>query len=115
MRFVPCAVALAFMLGACGGANEQKPWKVEMSNLDEALLSVWGSSESDVWAVGSDAGGGPLVQHFDGSQWSARATATQGDLCWVFGFKDGPVYMGGAGGSIVRYSNGIFEKMTTPG
>ena len=28
----------------------------------------------------------------------------QGDLWWVFGFEGGPVYMGGTGGTILRYA-----------
>jgi hypothetical protein len=99
-------------------------WEVVHSDLSGALLSVWGTSSTDVWAVGSDAldGTGPLVIHFDGERWSKIETGeTQGNLWWVFGFEDGPIYMGGEGGVILRHwpesagGDGSFTEMTTPG
>lgn len=86
--------------------------------LDGALLSVWGTSRDDVWAVGADTrdGAGPLVVHFDGEAWSRVPTGqTAGDFWWVFGFQDGPVYMGGDGGVIVRVDGDTFTVMDTPG
>jgi hypothetical protein len=71
-------------------------------------LSVWGTSSTDVWAVGGDAldGSGPTVIHFDGERWSRRPTGqAQGNLWWVFGFDGGPVYMGGDGGVILRWQD----------
>lgn len=86
--------------------------------LPGALLSVWGTSATDVWSVGGDArdGSGPLVLHYDGKAWKRVPTGqTSGDLWWVFGFAGGPIFMSGAGGVILRYENGAFTKMTTPG
>lgn len=53
--------------------------------------------------------------HFDGEAWSNLTTGSTGDLWWVYGFTDGPVFMGGAGGLILRYQDGAFERMDTPG
>ncbi len=116
------ASLLAACLLACSQAEpEPQPsdrWELVHSGLPGALLSVWGSSSSDVWAVGGDAldGTGPLVIHFDGESWARIETGeTQGNLWWVFGFDEGPIYMGGDGGVILRYQDGSFSKMTTPG
>ncbi|AKU97411.1 hypothetical protein AKJ09_04075 [Labilithrix luteola] len=51
-----------------------------------ALTSVWGSSKSDVWAVGS---GGTIV-HYDGSKWNAVPSGVQSTLyaVWSSGPKD---------------------------
>src|SRR5690606_28303709 len=40
-----------------------------------------------------------------------------GDLWWVHGFAGGPLYMGGAGGVILRYepASGAFTRLSTPG
>jgi hypothetical protein len=84
-------------------------------HLDAALLSVWGTSPSDVWAAGADAGDGPLVLHHDGASWQRLDTGHSGDLWWAFGFAEGPVYFGGVGGSILRWQDGAFERMATPG
>jgi hypothetical protein len=86
--------------------------------LEGALLSVWGTGERDVWAVGADArdGLGPLVLHFDGVDWERMETGeSAGTLWWVFGFDAGPVFMGGEGGVVLRYDNERFERMDTPG
>jgi hypothetical protein len=85
--------------------------------LSQALLSIWGTSSTDIWAVGSDAGDGtgPLVLRFDGDRWMRLAVASAGDLWWVFGFAGGPTFLGGAMGRILRYQDGVFETLTTPG
>lgn len=82
-----------------------------------ALLSVWGTGGSDVWAVGGDGRdeGGPLVFHHDGSEWTRLDTGERGiDIWWVFGFEGGPVFLSGSQGTILRYQDGAFEKLTTP-
>lgn len=105
---------------ACGGGDEQSPrasWELVHASLPGALMSVWGTSPTDVWAVGADAldGSGPTVLHFDGAAWSEVETGVEGDLWWVFGFQGGPVYMGGSGGNILRYEGGELTRMPTPG
>ncbi len=112
------------MLSSCLlGCREAPPveevgWQLVHNDLPGALLSVWGTGPDDVWAVGGDArdGTGPLVIHFDGAAWSRVPTGeTEGNLWWVFGFADGPVYMGGEGGVILRREGGTFTRMSTPG
>lgn len=109
----------ACLLTACTDEPVVVEWQIVHKDLPGALLSVWGTSSTDVWAVGGDArdGSGPLVIHFDGDAWTRVPTGeTQGNLWWVFGFADGPVYMGGDGGVILRHQNdGQFTRMTTPG
>lgn len=89
-------------------------WSVAQDELPGALLSVWGTSADDVWAVGADDGSGPTVLHLDAGGWSRLDTGQSGDLWWVFGFAGGPIFMGGAGGTILRYQDGAFTRMTTP-
>ena len=71
-----------------GGAGGMAPtWTLVHDKLPGALLSVWGTSESDVWTVGGDArdGTGPLVLHYDGTAWSRVETGlTAGDLRAAF-------------------------------
>lgn len=113
-----CASLL--LVAACGDDDAPPPpaWQLVHEDLDAALLSVWGTSASDVWAVGGDSrdGTGPLVLHYDGAAWARVDTGQPaGALWWVFGFVDGPVFMGGEGGVILRYEGGAFTRMTTPG
>ena len=104
--------------GLPGGAGAHRPVAGGRHRAPGAMLSVWGTSSTDVWVVGADArdGTGPTVAHFDGERWSHVPTnESQGNLWWVFGFEDGPVYMGGDGGVILRYADGAYTKMVTPG
>ena len=106
------------LLTACTDEPVSVEWQIVHKDLPGALLSVWGTSATDVWAVGGDArdGSGPMVIRFDGAAWTRIPTgATDGNLWWVFGFADGPVYMGGEGGVILRYQDGEFTRMPTPG
>ncbi len=70
------------------------------------LLSVSGTSASDVYAVGTDPddGLGPYVVHFDGQRWTRLNTAASGDLWWIATPMVGDsFFMAGAGGLILRY------------
>jgi hypothetical protein len=110
-----------FGAGGCTGSDDDDgsaSWQVVQQDLSGALLSVWGTSSRDVWAVGADAGDGtgPIVIHYDGTAWTRMPTGqTSGTLWWVFGFSSGPIYMGGDGGVILRYDGSSFTKMQTPG
>lgn len=113
--------ALVASILLCGCPEDPPPpsgtWQMIYRDLPGALLSVWGTSSTDVYAVGADArdGSGPLVLHFDGADWTRLPTGqTSGTLWWVFGFEGGPIYMGGDGGVILRYEGGTFTRMTTP-
>ena len=119
MRFVAMAL-VACAAAACSGSDPDSAepaaseWVVVQEDLDSALISVWGSDENDVWAVGGDRGNGPLILHWDGESLATLDSGASGDLWWVFGFADGPVFMGGAGGTILRYQDGEFLQTTTP-
>ena len=105
------------LVAACDSPAPPPPaWQVVARDLPSAVLSIWGTSATDVFAVGGDAGDGrgPTVMHFDGSSWTRLDTGQIGNLWWVFGFEDGPVYMGGDGGMILRYQSGAFTRMSTP-
>lgn len=80
-----------------------------------ALLSVHGTSDKDVWISGADDGTGPVVLHFDGKAWTREETGRKGDLWWVHALKDGPVFFGGSEATLLKYEDGKFDRLTTPG
>jgi hypothetical protein len=91
-----------------------------LQQLPGALLSVSGTSASDVYAVGADKrdGLGPRVLHYDGQKWHRLNTEATGDLWWVSVTPiDGSFYMAGDGGLILQYdpTAGTFVRHTTPG
>lgn len=121
-RLLPALMLTLLTSSGCGDDEEPTvekiDWRVIHENLEGALLSVWGTNADDVWAVGGDTGDGegPLVLHYDGSEWQRMQTGQDaGTLWWVFGFEDGPLYMGGAGGVILRYEEDAFTQLQTPG
>jgi len=90
-----------------------------LQNLSGALLSITGTSASDVYTVGADAsdGAGPLVLHYDGQKWQRLATGAQPGLWWISVTPiDGDFYMAGDQGLILRYtpSSGAFRTQITP-
>lgn len=127
MSFVTRLLSVCLLVPAglgCGGGGDDDGddgdggWEVIGQDQPAALLSVWGTATDDVWAVGGDPGDdtGPLVLHYDGSAWTRLDSGQRGlDLWWVFGFEGGPVFMSGAGGTILRYQDGAFEELETPG
>ena len=87
--------------------------------LPAALLSITGTSASDVNAVGADAadGSGPLVLHYDGTAWRRLLTGASSGLWWISATPvDGDYYLAGANGLVLRYSpaTGQFVAQDTP-
>ncbi len=94
----------------------EAPWQVVTEGRSSALLSIGGSSATDVFAVGADHGSGPLVLHYDGTTWTSLDTGVRSiDLWWVHSLGPNQALMGGARGAILRYDGGTFTRMTTPG
>jgi len=53
------------------------------SNYTRTIWKIWGSSHSDVFAVGG-LGGGAIILHYDGNTWTPM-TGAQGLLLDVWG------------------------------
>ncbi len=104
----------------CGGSEEPEStgpnWRLSLEDLPGGLISAWGTSASDVWLVGGDPGDGKggFILHYDGSEFRRRVSPVPGDLWWAHGFVGGPVYIGGANGTILKYEGDTFTKMDAP-
>jgi hypothetical protein len=112
-------ITTLIVVGACGGDDpkEEATWQRLAAQRPSALLAVWAASAEDVWVVGGREGLGmpPTVYHYDGAAWTKHDPGVVNvDLWQVFGFPGGPVFLGGSNGTILRYQNGTFEKITTP-
>jgi len=108
-------IASVLALHGCGDNVRPAVWSTVAADLRESVLSITGTSATDVWAVGADRGQGPLVLHFDGAAWAPMATGQRGTLWWVQAFKDGPVFMAGAGSTVLRYEHGTFTRLPAIG
>jgi hypothetical protein len=95
--------------GETGTPGEQFVVLGDGTNLPAAaLLSVWGTSQDDVFIVGSDDGAGPVVLHWDGA-WSRLDTQTTGDLWWVWSDGGDVVWMSGEGARVLTYTRSTGE------
>lgn len=118
MTLVVAAVGAA----AVGCGDEIPPtfqWQAVQADLPGAMLSIWGTTERDVYAVGADAndGTGPQALRFDGTRWTRIDTGLgRGSLWWVQGVTPTQVYMVGTDGLVLRHNpaTGATERMTTP-
>ena len=75
----------------------------------KAFASVWGSSESDVFAVGAGD-----IHHYDGTAWTPMTVPTSATLARVWGRGADDVFAVGAGATALRYHAGIWKTLTSP-
>ncbi|MBX3207810.1 MAG: hypothetical protein KF764_22375 [Labilithrix sp.] len=105
-----------------GGAPEASPdddagaaWRPVLTDLDGALLSVWGSSERDVWAVGGALGNGfdALVVRFDGATWRRLAPGKTETFWWVHGTGPSDVWLVGEKGRVTHWDGAAFTEIAS--
>jgi hypothetical protein len=115
VRAVSMACALA--LFGCPGTKDEPPsppaWRtiLDKDQLDRAVLSVWGTSERDVFVVGGPLGNSgfqTLAHHFDGSTWRDLAPGGTETFWWVNGTSATDVWMVGTGGRIAHWDGKSF-------
>ena len=76
-------------------------WTAMSSGTTQILDGIWGSSGSDVFAVGS----GGTILHYDGSGWTPMTSGITTYLYGVWGGSSNDVFTVGDGGTILHYSN----------
>ena len=73
-------------------------WSSMTSGTTERLRSIWGSSSSDVFAVG----GSGTILHYDGTAWSEMSSGTTEHLYNVWGSSSSDVFAVGYDGTILH-------------
>lgn len=101
--------------GGQGGGSAEPDWQVifDEGKLDRALLSIWGSSSKDVYAVGGPLGNTgfeALVLRYDGSKWSDLRAGGSDTFWWVHGSSSSDVWMVGERGRIAHYDGSNFVE-----
>lgn len=101
--------------------DEEAPeeWRFVLESLGGALLSITGTSPTDVYAVGADPGDafGPLFLHYDGTRWQRYDTGASGNLWWISVEPvDGSFFLAGENGLIIQYDIGAlaFSRHAVP-
>jgi len=96
--------------GASSGTDAGSwSWRAVALSHPNTLHGLWGSSESDVWAVGN----GGLILHHDGKAWGSVPSPTSTDLNAVWGAGQA-VWAVGDGGTILRRNGGAWTEETSP-
>jgi hypothetical protein len=86
-------------------------WETVIDGLDGAVLSMWGPSEKDIYAVGGprgNAGFASLVLHYDGSAWKRLAAGGTDTFWWVHGTGATDMWMVGENGRTTHWDGASF-------
>jgi hypothetical protein len=92
-------------------------WQTMQSGTDFNLQGVWGSSGSDVFAVGQNPdsrSGESAIFHYDGQSWSRQHTEDPSHLNAVWGSGPNDVFavgVGGVDGVILHYNGATWSRM----
>ncbi|MGH7436957.1 MAG: WD40/YVTN/BNR-like repeat-containing protein [Polyangiaceae bacterium] len=106
----------AMLLAACSSPSSAGPppssWQVVHGGETATLLSVWGSSSHDVFAVGGPLGDGSPAEmlHFDGSAWKSMAPGGTETFWWVHGTGPADVWAVGEQGRVTHYDGRLLSE-----
>lgn len=102
---------------AVGGAStilhgDGTTWtKMTPPNVTATLYGVIAFAADDVWAAGGNGAG--VVFHYNGSTWTAPASAAPNQLDAIWGPASNDVFAVGVGGTIVHYNGSSWSAMTS--
>jgi hypothetical protein len=74
------------------------------------VTAIWGSSSSNVYAVG-----GTFIQNWNGSSWSDVTSGATNGLLAVWGSSATDIYAGGLNGELVHSTGGDFSPVASTG
>src|SRR5438552_19005530 len=81
------------------------------------LNGVWGTSASDVWAVGVQNDYGKflhsIILHYNGTAWSPVWRGTTGALSGVWGTSASDVWAVGDNGTILHYNGSTWSSVSS--
>lgn len=109
LALIAILLSAAFHISTPEPASAEDSWTAMTSNSTSYLNGVWGSSGSDVFAVGE----GGAILHYNGSTWSAMTSATVYTLNGVWGSSGSDVFAVGEMGAIIHYNGSAWSVMTS--
>jgi hypothetical protein len=94
----------------CPGTETTSPWVPQTVPVDRGLSGIWGTSASDVWAVG----GRGTVLHYDGSSWSDVSPGTiVEDLLSIHGTGVDDIWVAGKVGVAAHWDGQRWSTIDT--
>lgn len=85
-------------------------WACIETGVNADLYSLWGSSATDVFAVGRSG----TVLHYDGASWNRMSSPSGNHLYAVWGTSPENVFAAGAHGTIMHYNGSVWSLMQSP-
>jgi hypothetical protein len=111
-------------LGACSSSHPLPPpaadagppaWQTVLdgTSLTRTLLSVWGTSSTDVFAVGGSLGNGleSLILHFDGNAWHDLHAGGTETFWWVYGTNPSDIWFVGEKGRMAHWNGSALQEL----
>lgn len=103
-------IVLVFALSLFCFRVSAAEWTAMDSSTDRALIGVWGSSKTDVFAVGT----GETIVHFDGTSWTNHyPESSPNHYANVWGSSGTDVFAVGGGGKIIHYDGSSWSEMNS--
>ncbi|MDB4883135.1 MAG: glucosyltransferase-I precursor [Gemmatimonadetes bacterium] len=101
--------------GGVGGATtlhhwDGSSWTAMAGAETQDITSIWGSSSTNVYAVGSSK-----IQQWNGASWTDVSSGTSSGLLAVWGSSAADVYAGGLAGTLVHSTGGAFTPVASTG
>jgi photosystem II stability/assembly factor-like uncharacterized protein len=78
------------------------------SGTEEYLLSIWGTSDDDIFAVGDNA----VILHYDGKSWEPMQSPKEDYWTKVKGLRPDCVYAVGDNGAVIHYDGTKWNDMS---
>lgn len=105
-KFALTAALLVMILHTAGSAQN---WEQMSSPVTTPLKGIWGTSSSNIYAVGS----GGVILHYDGTAWSrVTGVAVTENLNAVHGSSASNIVAVGENGILVQYNGSAWTKRT---
>ena len=110
--FITLVFCVSTITGCSSSSANTSPTWTSSKDPDSShspLAYVWGSSSSDVFAVGD---GGTII-HYNGKSWSKMSSGTTNDLIGVWGSSSSDVFAVGDQGTILHYNGQTWSQMVS--
>jgi hypothetical protein len=91
-------------------SSGQGQWIEQTTGGTVAFTSIWGTSSSDIWAVGYNG----AISHWDGRQWTVHPSGTTARLMAVWGYDEEHVWVVGEGGLIRFWDGSAWTTQSSP-
>ncbi len=113
------AILSIIIINSCNHSTEPEPqpgrrdytWTIdELKPGDESLylMRIWGSSPSDVWAVGISSWTATSLWHYNGLNWRCDSIPRHINPTGLFGINGNEIWLGNGNSTIWKYNGSVW-------